>query len=641
MNLLGFLCLALLQPANPLPDARLVVKGRGVEGRPAYQGGGVVDFADWRVEDALIHFAGPEQMPLRLSVDYEVVEAAPVLLTSRFGTEYWVAQCYSADGMAALHTDEVIDLRQTGRANTVTTGARVDRGYGGPLAKGLWGLRGRRYFLIDTPDGQWLDVVDPPACFARMESFARQTFTVANLTRFELAMAEVRSSWEPGGPLLVKLIVTDADGDVYPVPRATATATAGAWSGELTPAVDELQAPSGWLRTTLPAEVPAEVTITAVVSALAPDGPREVKVERTFSRGEGRRDAAELLIVGPSAPELKRNAAGQVVETRALWVNPRSFATRAAIDKLVADAEQARLNVIIPDIFVRSTLMAKSDLWPLSDTAEEGLDPLGYLIERAHAAGIEVHPWFCVTYRDAAFRAKLGGVDIIDRRGQPESLGADVHRPKYRDFIVALMTGIARDYPVDGIHHDYIRTMSDCWCDDCRREFSERFGKPLEEATAEEWIAWHRLAVGDIVRRVAEGVRAVRPGAKLSAAVFAGLAGGARQGQDPAGWAREGWVDMVIPMDYDLDPLAVRRNERAFLEALDDDTKLVTGLSLYRRTGETAVPRSPELVASQITLVRKLGIGGYCLFEHTYLDDAIRTVLREGLNREPAAPGFR
>jgi uncharacterized lipoprotein YddW (UPF0748 family) len=275
-----------------------------------------------------------------------------------------------------------------------------------------------------------------------------------------------------------------------------------------------------------------------------------------------------------------------------------------------------------------------------SSVREEGFDPLGYLIERAHAAGIEVHPWFCVTYRDAAFRKRLPGVDIIDEQGKVRELGADVHRPEYRDFIVKLMVGVARDYPADGIHLDYIRSMEDCFCDKCREEFQGQFGGPLTEATGEEWMTWQRGAIADIVQRTAEGVRRARPGAWMSAAVFANMPGGARQGQDPARWAKEGWVDVVIPMDYAMQSLAVRSNERQFLNALDDDNKLVTGLSLYVRSGEQALPRDPALVRQQIGLVRSMGIHGYCLFEGAYLSDEIVEMLSSDVNREAAAPYY-
>ena len=87
--------------------------------------------------------------------------------------------------------------------------------------------------------------------------------------------------------------------------------------------------------------------------------------------------------------------------------------------------------------------------------------------------------------------------------------------------------------------------------------------------------------------------------------------------------------------------LRVRANERAFLEALDDDDQLVTGLSLYRRNGAEVGSRSPELVSRQIEPARALGIHGRRLFAYSHLSDEQIEMLRTQVNPERAAPYFR
>ena len=100
-------------------------------------------------------------------------------------------------------------------------------------------------------------------------------------------------------------------------------------------------------------------------------------------------------------------------------------------------------------------------------------------------------------------------------------------------------------------------------------------------------------------------------------------------------------MDIVIPMDYQMDTLSVQRTERQFLDALDSDDRLVTGLSLYMRNGATALSRPPSLVKQQIQLVRRMGIHGYCLFEYGHMDDSIITMLKSDINAERAIPYFR
>ena len=635
----------------------LVVRGNGAEGRPRYDGGGKVRFTKAWVPSQVFHYAGGEEFPLQIGLQYDVLERAPIMLTTDMGTEYWRMFNYQTEQMTAIYTPEQVSLDILGDEQVASgSRARVVPRYGSPPAKGLCAITGRSYFLIRQPDGPWLDVVNPPAFFDLPATIREMVFTLANLDRYELKVSQVQSTWQPGGPLRVQVTITDADGETFPVVNCELRAIdpAAGWEAELATEWGPMNIPTGWMRVNLPeGGVPESVMLVGSV-ALAREyvwAGISQPIEHGIRRGDGQvtPEQMQATVTGWEPP---RNADGLIRETRALWVALSDITTSEGADQVVARAAQARLNMLVPDIFVRNSFAATSDLMPMTADHAEGLDPLGYLIEKAHAAGLEVHPWFCVCLRDPKFRQWFEqtygvNVDIIGEDGKPSGEGVDLHRPEYRDFIVKLMVGVARDYEVDGIHHDYIRTMRQCYCDKCRAEFQAQQGKPLTEATPEDWVAWQREAVGEIVRRVAEGVRVARPEAKLSAAVFSSLPSGASQGQDAAGWARQGWVDLVIPMDYSPQSLAVRANEKAFLEALGDERgadqrdKLVTGLSLYQRSGQTTEARPPDLPREQIEMVRAMGIHGYCLFVYGYLSDEIIRMLRDETNAEDAVPYFR
>ncbi len=626
-------------------DAVLKVTGHGAEGRPAYRGGGVVEFLKVSLDAQVVHFDPEKDALLPLAVEYNVIEPAPILLTSRMGTEHWQLYQFAAESMSAMYSDQKIDLATRGKRTAQATRAWFGRNYGPMPEPGLVGIRGHRYLLIDRPDGTWLDVTDPPPFFDRQAMLRELTFTLADLTKYELAVSDIQSTWQPGGPLRVQVVVRDAQGRALPVVGLPLVASAGNWQSKFGTEWTPLGEPTGWMRTALPDAVPDLVTVSGDVALQTPGGRQVTKVAADFSRGDGM-VSPDRFKIAEKGYELPRDAGGTIRETRAIWVSPSDMETAESVDRLVASCKKARLNVIIPDIFVRNAFYAKSDLIPITDRIAEGFDPLRDLIAKAHAAGLEVHPWFCVTYRDRQFRqwfAEKHGrnIDMIDAEGEIISFGADVHRPEYRRFIVDLMVGVARDYNVDGIHLDYIRTMSRCYCPACRKEYADRHAGELAKATDEQWIEWQREAIGEIVEQTAAGVRKLRPEAIVSAAVFAGMPGGAAQGQDPAGWADRGWIDLVLPMDYQMQTLQVRSNERLFLAAMADDTKLVTGLSLYMRSGDRALSRPPELVREQIELVRRMGIHGYCLFAFTHLSDEQLAILAQEVNTEPARPFFR
>ena len=84
-------------------------------------------------------------------------------------------------------------------------------------------------------------------------------------------------------------------------------------------------------------------------------------------------------------------------EVRAFWVdafNP-GMKTHAQVDELISRALSANANTLIAQIRRRGDSYYFDSLEPFVEdpTVEAGFDPLGYLIERAHANGLEVHAW--------------------------------------------------------------------------------------------------------------------------------------------------------------------------------------------------------------------------------------------------------
>ena len=73
------------------------------------------------LSDQLVHDPGDGTLPLRLHIKYNVLDTAPVLLNSRFGTEYWFFMNYTRLERTPLHTTEDVDLSKAGEA--VASGA--------------------------------------------------------------------------------------------------------------------------------------------------------------------------------------------------------------------------------------------------------------------------------------------------------------------------------------------------------------------------------------------------------------------------------------------------------------------------------------------------------------------------------------
>lgn len=97
------------------------------------------------------------------------------------------------------------------------------------------------------------------------------------------------------------------------------------------------------------------------------------------------------------AAAVSRPLASGEDEIRAFWAD--AFApglkTRAQIDLLVDRVIEANANTIVAQVRRRGDSFYLNSIEPLTEDAglEPGLDSLAYLLERAHARGIEVHAW--------------------------------------------------------------------------------------------------------------------------------------------------------------------------------------------------------------------------------------------------------
>lgn len=337
-------------------------------------------------------------------------------------------------------------------------------------------------------------------------------------------------------------------------------------------------------------------------------------------------------------------------QTRALWIAAEEFIAPEKADRVIDNAQRSNMNVLLPQVFCSGHAFFKNSFVEMDARVATDFDPLQYLIDKAHAAGLEVHPWFCIaTTGDPVlknhpeFKAEPPppGMIIDEARAYSWDEFANVHHAGYRDFVIDLMLECVKNYEVEGLHYDYIRSGTTSFDEDSRRGFMEKFGKPLEQADNDELHAWHAAAVEDIVIRATERAREARPGLIVSAAVFSNIPWVWWQGQDARKWAQNNWVDVIFTMDYEMSAELVKFNEMNFIGKVPKSSHAV-GLATYMEDpvkGYTARPAS--LVIDQMKVLRKLNIDQIAFFREIFMSDEIIDALTRGPFREKAAPYFR
>lgn len=352
------------------------------------------------------------------------------------------------------------------------------------------------------------------------------------------------------------------------------------------------------------------------------------------------------VLKGP-APTPKRDAQGRVLESRAMLDESWNWADPARADEIVSRLKRAGFNVYVPCVWHGRGAHWPTPLEPPAPGIDKLIaslprDPLAYLIERCHAEGIQVHPWFCVVKRERDLHPEL-----CEER-TPKGF-FDAHRPEFRDWILRLMLDVVRRYPVDGINLDYIRTGGLCTGPKCAQEYQAKFGTTLVEdrkpvgAKAEpnpRLVQWQDEAIADIVRRLAEEGRRIRPGLVVSADVHVGVPGQrpATDGRNVVPWIRNGWLDVAYDMDYGR-VLGFARIDAA-RAACGRPAAIVDLLGNYEvDEGGRVVPREGKLLADLASFCQRRwpgnGVGVYLL---SMLNDDQTAALRAGPFKEDAVP---
>lgn len=340
----------------------------------------------------------------------------------------------------------------------------------------------------------------------------------------------------------------------------------------------------------------------------------------------------------------RRAADGTLLESRAVFDEGHQWAmSKDAAERALQRVKSAGFNVYVPCVWHgRGTHYPSrvTDTDPrLVAAIADGYDPLRYLVDRAHALGIEIHPWFTV------MRREWERYPQFYPKGTPDD-AYDVHHPQFRDFVVSMILDVVERYDVDGVNLDYIRAMGICMSERCKDDYTKFSGHELSadyvlryvSGTAHNRIqAWQDSAVADIVKRVASAAHKRKPGIVVSVDGHPKPSGEKRalDGRDEVTWANNGWVDVIFAMDYrkrfdDVTPDAVRAR-------LTDPLKLYPLFGNYERVDDRVVPRANELITRYVQFARRRwpgsGVGFYIFTQFT--DEQLRA-LRTGVFREHA-----
>ena len=269
-------------------------------------------------------------------------------------------------------------------------------------------------------------------------------------------------------------------------------------------------------------------------------------------------------------------------------------------------------------------------------------DQLKSLIAAAHGKGLKVHLWKVCWRID---RAPADEFARLKKENRLQVSDQGVTLPWFCPSNVEnlrlekdAIREAVKAYDVDGLHLDYIRypDSSTCFCSGCRRNFETWLGRRVavwpqdaaKGALKSDFRCWRCAQITRLVRDVAGLVRDVRPGIKISAAVYGKYPSCVDSvGQDWVSWLKAGLVDFVCPMDYTSDLGKFSSYVQGQVRLSSDKECIWPGIGVTATESQL----DPAQVIDQIRVARQAGAPGFVLFSlNRTLERQVFPVLRLG-----------
>ncbi|MEG3840113.1 family 10 glycosylhydrolase [Microcoleus sp. herbarium14] len=333
-------------------------------------------------------------------------------------------------------------------------------------------------------------------------------------------------------------------------------------------------------------------------------------------------------------------------EIRAVWLDrgtivaARSEQGLAAVfDRLAA----AGINTVFFETLNAGYTIYPSQVAPQQNPLTVGWDPLESAVKLSHERGMELHAWIWTfaagnkrhntligqpsSYPGPVLSAHPTWANI-DNKGRIQNPNdgkfyLDPANPEARSYLLRIVSEITSRYKVDGVQLDYIRYP---FQDDnagftygygaaARQQFKQLTGtdpvniSPSSGNLWRQWVEFKTNQINTFVAEVSQLLRQNYPRTILSVAVFPHPESQRiyKIQQNWEVWARQGIVDLVVPMTYALDTNRLQR----VTEPLVKEQMLGSALI----SPSVKLLTLPEVVAiDQIQALRDLPTGGYAIF---------------------------
>lgn len=315
-------------------------------------------------------------------------------------------------------------------------------------------------------------------------------------------------------------------------------------------------------------------------------------------------------------------------------------------DSIVQTAKENGINTLFVHVRSHCDAVYPSKIFPFSKifTGSESApdyDPLEYMIEASHNAGLEFHAWINpyrilsdgtaddITAASPCYKW-LHDSDITNDRNIIEYEGGvylNPARPEARKLILDGVRELVTNYDVDGVHLDdyfYMFTEGEYDSEDYE-EYSSAVGQSTTPLTLDRWRCAN---VNVLVSGIYAVIKNIDDSTLFGISPQGNMDNDIAMGADIYSWcSKYGYIDYIAPQIYVNSSnilLPFEETVESWKEIIkSDNIDLYIGLALYKAgsdADEGSWQLGDDIISHQIEYTRTSGTGGFILYSWEYLE---------------------
>ena len=355
-------------------------------------------------------------------------------------------------------------------------------------------------------------------------------------------------------------------------------------------------------------------------------------------------------------PLSKKEHVSRQGEMRGVWIPYFSLSNgntamtesefRSHFDSIIAKVKEKNINAVFVHVRSHCDSVYPSRIFPFSTiftgshTAPD-YDPLEYMIEATHNAGIEFHAWINpyrvlsngtsddITPDSPCYKWLHDSIDENDRNIIECSGGVYLNpaRPEARKLIIDGIRELAAGYDIDGVHiDDYFYMFTDSEYDSA--DYEEYNGTVGQSTTVLPLDRWRCTNVNILISGIYAVIKNIDSSIQFGISPQGNIANDLAMGADIYSWCEKyGYIDYIAPQIYvnfdnEVLPFDSAVREWNTLKT-NKDIKIYIGLALYKSgSGEDGGTwnTGEDIISKEIEYARDEGTDGYIFYSYDYLD---------------------